>query len=71
MLVSELRDSVNCLWHYVEFAIDGERMYVTNIKGNKVFFGQEEPMFGHEILEELEGKYGKLEIKKQHITRVI
>ncbi len=65
MLVSELRDLVNCPWHYVEVKIEGVPMYVTNIEDGKVFFGQEEPMFGHEILEELEGKDGKLEIKTQ------
>ncbi len=63
MLVSELRLTVECPWHFVEIAIDGKRLFVTDIKGNRVFLGTEEPMFGHEVLEELEGKNGKLEIK--------
>ncbi len=62
MLVTELRDLVICPWHFVEVGINGKRTCVTNIKGNQVFLGQGEPMFGYEVLEELEGKNGKLEI---------
>jgi len=62
MLVSALRDMVDCPWHYVEITINGERKYVTDVKDNKVFLGNYDPMFGHEILEELEDKAGQLEI---------
>ena len=59
MLVSELRGLVKGSWNHVE--VCGK--FVTDINGKKVTIGQGEPMFGHEVLEELEGKNGKLEIK--------
>ena len=65
MLVSELRDK--CIYPWEPILLDiNEYLYpITFINGNTVYVSDnQEPMFAHEVLEELEGKEGKLEIVK-------
>ena len=65
MLVSELRDKCVSPWEPVFFDIENGSYSVVAIHDNTVYVGNvQEPMFSHEILEELEGKFGELEIVK-------
>ena len=65
MLVSELRDKCIYPWEPVLIDIDGSLWPIVFIGDSNVHVGNtQEPLFAYEILEELEGKDGKLEIVK-------
>ena len=64
MLVSELRDKCIHPWEPVFLNVNDTLRPIVSISKNIVHVGnKQESLFAHEILEELEGKYGELEIK--------
>ncbi len=63
MLVSELRDKCIYPWEPVLLDIYNGFYQIVSINGNNVHVNNnKEPMFACEILEALEGKFGKMEI---------
>ena len=65
MTVSELKDKCVSPWEPVFIDIENTSYAVVAIHDNTVYVGNsQEPMFSQEILDELEGKHGELEIVK-------
>ena len=65
MLVSELKDKCVSPWEPVLLDIDNKLCAITAIHDDTVYVGNiQEPMFAQEILDELEGKHGKLDVVK-------
>ncbi len=65
MLISELRDKCVSPWEPVFIDINEYLYPIIAIHDNTVYVGNaQEPMFAQEILDELEGKHGKLDIVK-------
>ena len=65
MTVSELKDKCVYPWEPVLLDIENASYAVVAIHDNTVYVGNsQEPMFGQEILDELDGKFGELEVVK-------
>ncbi len=65
MTVSELKDKCVSPWEPIFLDIENGSYAVVAIHDNTVYVGNtQEPMFGQEILDELNGKFGELEVVK-------